>query len=94
VVEDLPRTNNSLESWHKVFELTCKKHPSVNKLIEHFRIEQQNTDILYDQIQAGDIYPRKKQSILKDEAIIAILSEHKKKSDSFKTLEKLIKVID
>ena len=79
VVEDLPRTNNSLESLHKVFELTCKKHPSVNKLIEHFRIEQQNTDILYDQIQAGDIYLRKKQSILKDEAIIAILSEHKKK---------------
>lgn len=44
VVEDLPRTNNSLESWHKVFELTCKNHPAVNKLIEHFRIAQQNTE--------------------------------------------------
>jgi hypothetical protein len=62
-----------------VFELTCKKHPTVNKLIERFRVEQQNTDILYDQIQAGDVYLRKKQSILKDEAIIEILSVHKKK---------------
>ena len=94
MVDDLPRTNNSLESWHKVFELTCKKHPTVNKLIEHFRIEQQNTDILYDQIQAVDVYKRKKQSILKDEAIIEILREHKKKTDSFNTLEKLIKVIE
>ncbi|CAF0849027.1 unnamed protein product [Brachionus calyciflorus] len=29
----LPRTNNNLEAWHKVFGNDCKKHPTLQKLI-------------------------------------------------------------
>lgn len=37
---DLDTVNNSLESWHKVFEMDCKKHPTINKIIQQFRLEQ------------------------------------------------------
>ena len=37
-LEDLDTVNNSLESWHKVFEMDCKKHPTINKVIQHFTV--------------------------------------------------------
>ena len=93
VAEDLPRTNNPVEVWNKVFELSCQKHSTVNKLIEQFRLEQNNTDVIIDQINSGDIFKRKRSELLKDEAIKDILADHKHKTDSMNTLKRLIKVI-
>ena len=31
-------------------------HPTFNKLIEHFRLEQKNTDVIVSQIQSGKIF--------------------------------------
>jgi hypothetical protein len=73
VIEDLPRTNNPLESWHKQFEMDCKKPPSFNKIIEQFRLDQSNTDVLYAQIEAGNVYHRKKEFFEKDERIKDVL---------------------
>lgn len=61
IINSLPRTNNSLESWHKQFETDAKKHHTVFKLVKQFRLEQKNTDILRIQLMSGDVYKRKKK---------------------------------
>ena len=45
-VEDgLPKTNNSVEGWHHAFQSSVDcHHPTVYKLISHFRIEQENIE--------------------------------------------------
>jgi hypothetical protein len=35
--------------------MDCKKHPSINKIREQFRLEQSNTEVLYTHIGAGDV---------------------------------------
>ena len=47
---DLETCNNSVEPWHKAFEMDVKKHPTIFKLINQFRSEQKNTELLYAQI--------------------------------------------
>ena len=47
---------------------------------------QNNTDVIIEQINSGDAYKRKRSELLKDEAIKDILSDHKHKLDSLKTL--------
>ncbi|CAF1048125.1 unnamed protein product [Brachionus calyciflorus] len=69
---DLPRTNNSLESWHKNFE----KHPTVNGLIRT-RLEQNYTDIIIDQLESGDCYEKKKKQLIKDNKIKFLCNNYK-----------------
>ena len=54
VKEGKARTNNSQEVWHKLFAYDAKVHPSFNKLVENFRLEQQHTEVVIAQIQAGN----------------------------------------
>jgi hypothetical protein len=54
VIEDKARTNNSQESWHKCFAGDAKIHPTFNKLVDHFRLEQKHTENIYSQILSGD----------------------------------------
>ena len=47
------RTNNSQDCWHKLFAFDAKVHPTLNKLIENFRLEQNLTEVFVAQIQSG-----------------------------------------
>src|SRR5277367_4149425 len=50
----LPRTNNSVEGWHHAFQnsIDCD-HPSVYKLIENFKKEQDHVEILLERYDQG-----------------------------------------
>ena len=54
VNNSLPRMNNSVEAWHNAFQhsINCK-HPSVYKLIKHFRCEQNHVEIQVARIKSG-----------------------------------------
>ena len=46
VEQTLPRTNNSVEGWHRAFVVRINiVHPSIPKLIRKILIEQSNTEI-------------------------------------------------
>ncbi|KAK0417582.1 hypothetical protein QR680_013096 [Steinernema hermaphroditum] len=55
---DLPRTNNSVESWHNAFQgaLGCQ-HPAVYKLMKALQSEQVGVNALYVKLMAGEKVP-------------------------------------
>jgi hypothetical protein len=54
VIEGLPRTNNSVEAWHRAFQQTIDcHHPSIYRLIDQFRKEQDRVEIDLERFQAG-----------------------------------------
>jgi hypothetical protein len=54
VQNNLPRTNNSVEAWHNAFQSTVEcHHPSVYKLIEQFRHEQDHCELRIERFQIG-----------------------------------------
>ena len=58
VIENLPRTNNSVEAWHRAFQQTIDgDHPSVYKLVEQFRREQDHYELKIERFQAGFRHP-------------------------------------
>ena len=57
-VREQPRTNNSVEAWHRAFQRTVGYvHPTVYKLIEALRLEQSNTENSVVRLQAGQRAP-------------------------------------
>ena len=38
------------------------KHPIINKLVEQFRLEQKNTEIIMAQLKSGDSYEKRKRN--------------------------------
>ena len=63
VVEDFPRTNNSLEGWHRSFDRRVAiTHPTLCRLADRLRKEQADNELLIDQVAAGvDLPPTKKK---------------------------------
>lgn len=54
VLNDLLKTNNSLEGWHHAFSRRVNvHHPNLSKLIQKLRIEQSSTEILIEQAFSG-----------------------------------------
>ncbi len=58
VVKDLPRTNNSVEAWHKAFEMCFGAKPGVYKLIQNFREEQKLSELARSDLAAGKFYSK------------------------------------
>ena len=60
---NLPRTNNSVEAWHRSFQQTIDcHHPSVYKLIEHFRQEQDHYELKIERFRSGIRQPEASKS--------------------------------
>ena len=60
---NLPRTNNAVEGWNSNFvTLVNAKHPAISKLIEKFKDEQKNTEIMVEKITAGQQIKRAKKA--------------------------------
>ena len=58
VIEELPRTNNSVEAWHSSSkQIQDCHHPSVYKLVEHFRKEQDYNELKIEMIRCGEKQP-------------------------------------
>lgn len=66
VLNDLPRTNNSVEGWHNAFSKRVRiKHPTLNVLIYKIKQEQNSNEFLIEQIFSGlTIKKQKKKYIL------------------------------
>ncbi|RNA06261.1 hypothetical protein BpHYR1_004371 [Brachionus plicatilis] len=58
IVDSLPRTNNSVEAWHKQFEGCCGKNPGVYKLIQNFREEQKLQELEFSKLRTGKFYSK------------------------------------
>ena len=76
VKQNLPRTNNSVESWHGTITEENQSHLTVNKCIDLFKLEQSNTENWLANLESGLIVKRKKQSVLKEEKIFNLLSTY------------------
>ena len=72
--------------------MDVKKHPTVYKLINQFRIEQKNTELLYAQIKSGDNYRRKQAEVDKRKKLFNLCSSFNKQ-DLKNYLDEMIQLI-
>lgn len=62
VLQDLPRTNNSVEAWHRGFEALCTgPHENLWRTIRNFQRSQSKVQVSLEQYIAGQGPPRKKR---------------------------------
>jgi hypothetical protein len=55
VLADEPKTTNSLEAWHRRFQIIIgKSHPNIYEFITKLKSEQSYTDFRLDKIYAGE----------------------------------------
>ena len=74
-IDELPRTNNSVEAWHRAFQGTVGYvHPTVYKLIEAIRLEQSHTENLLVRIHNGQHRPTKNAKYQRKEAALKTLA--------------------
>ena len=74
-----PRTNNSIEGWHRSFQQTINcHHPSVCKLIEYLRREQDWTEQRLDRNRLGEEQPvaSKTKYVQLNQRLLAIVNRH------------------
>lgn len=77
VLKQLPRTNNSVESWHSQIQMGPKRHLTVGRLLHFLRLEQ-GLETLLVQLRSGDVIKRKKVSCEKDFKIYNLVKSYSK----------------
>lgn len=60
VLNDMPRTNNAVEGWHRGFSSGLSAHPTIFKLIDALKLEQSKNEMLLGQINSGVGPPHKR----------------------------------
>lgn len=62
VLEDLPRTNNSLEGWHNRLQSNISAcHPNIWKFLQVLKKEQALNEVIINQMLAGQQGPPKRK---------------------------------
>ena len=65
VERTLPRTNNSVEGWHRAFDIRINTtHPSVSKLIRKIIMEQSDSEVTLEKVRSGHQLPQSKNYFL------------------------------
>ena len=73
---NLPRTNNSVESWHSQISSEDKKEMKLCKLIEFLRTEQSNTENLIAQLKSGDEKKKRPYVARRDKNLFNLVSNY------------------
>ena len=67
-LDDLPRTNNSVEGWHRGFsQLLSANHPTIWKFIDGIKKEQSLNEMKLEQY-VGGVQPPPRKRVYKDTA--------------------------
>ena len=78
VEQILPRTNNSVEGWHRGFDIrTITTHPTISKLIHKILIEQSNSEITLEKFRSGyELAKSKKKYVQLNKRIEKLVDEY------------------
>ncbi|KAK0425787.1 hypothetical protein QR680_009385 [Steinernema hermaphroditum] len=77
--QNLPRTNNSVESWHNAFEQALgSQHPNIFKVIEALKLEQVRVNGLYVHLMAGEEVPlyQRKEYRNANQRLLAVIQRY------------------
>ena len=74
----LPRTNNSVEGWHRAFDIRINiTHPSISKLIRKIVAEQSGNEITLEKFRSGhELAKSKKKYIQLNKRIEKLVDEY------------------
>ena len=78
VLNQISRTNNFVEAWHKAFSSTLSAHSLIYKLIHGFQKEQLSTNEKIIKADVGVVGPRKPTYITTDLMLQTIVSNYNK----------------
>lgn len=76
ILLNLPRTNNSVESWHSQISSEDKKCMKLCELIEFLRTEQSNTENLIAQLKSGDEKKKRSYIVRRDKNLFNLVSKY------------------
>ena len=77
VKNDLPRTNNNVESWHSRIKPDVSKNLTVKKVIEFFRLEQNNMETDLVLLFGGETLKQTKKKVaLREEKLKIVVKEY------------------
>ena len=92
VLDNKPRTTNSVESWHQTLTPDLKAKMDIESIVELFRKEQAQTDKWVSQLSTGMEHKRRKESVKFDERLKNIVSDYDK-SDIMGYLKKISNIL-